>query len=221
MIRFRPIVFFIGILLAALGALMLLPALLDVLAGYARNASVFAVSAGFTLFVGVSAVLGARAGEPEIDVRQSFVLVTLGWIAAAAFAAIPLAFSDLGLDPANAFFEAMAGVTSTAATVITGLDGAPPGILLWRALLQWLGGFSVIAIAIAVLPALQVGGMQIFRLEMAGGTQRVLPRATQILSGIGLIYAGLTVACATALWAAGMTGLEAVVHAMTTVSTGG
>ncbi|HLF58968.1 MAG TPA: TrkH family potassium uptake protein [Alphaproteobacteria bacterium] len=221
MIKFRPIVFLIGILLSALAVVMLIPALVDVLTGYSRDASVFAVSAGFTLFIGVSAVLAARADEPEIDVRQSFVLAALGWAVAAAFAALPLGFSDLGLDPTSAFFEAMAGVTSTAATAITGLDGAPPGILLWRALLQWFGGFGMIAIAITVLPVLQVGGMQIFRLESAGGAQRVLPRAAQILTGVGLIYVGLTAACATALWATGMTGFEAVVHAMTTISTGG
>ena len=221
MIKFRPIVFLIGILLSALAVVMLIPVLVDVLTGYSRDASVFAVSAGFTLFIGVSAVLAARADEPEIDVRQSFVLAALGWAVAAAFAALPLGFSDLGLDPTSAFFEAMAGVTSTAATAITGLDGAPPGILLWRALLQWFGGFGMIAIAITVLPVLQVGGMQIFRLESAGGAQRVLPRAAQILTGVGLIYVGLTAACATALWATGMTGFEAVVHAMTTISTGG
>jgi trk system potassium uptake protein TrkH len=219
MIRLRPVIFVLGIVVSALAILMLLPALVDALADFRDDASIFIASAGFTFFIGVSSVLAANAGEPEIGVRESFVVIVLGWALAAGFGALPLAFSNLGLSPAAAYFEAMAGVTTTAASIITGLDSAPPGILLWRALLQWLGGFGTIAVAIAILPALQVGGMQIFRIET--GRQRVLPRAAAILTSVGVIYVGLTAVCATLLWLAGMTGFEAVLHAMATLSAGG
>lgn len=221
MIQLRPIVFAIGVLLSALALLMAIPAVADWLSGYGRDASTFAVCAGFTLFVGVSSVLATGGGDSEFDIRQSFLFAGLAWLAAAAFSALPLAFCNLRLSTTDAFFEAMAGVTATAATVITGLDSAAPGILLWRALLQWFGGIGMIAMAIAVLPILQVGGMQLFRLEAAKAGRRALPRAAQILSGVALIYFVLTTVCATALWAAGMTGFEAVLHAMATVSTGG
>lgn len=221
MIRMRPIVFAAGILLSALALLMGLPAAADWLSGYGRDAAVFAACGLGTLFIGVSSVLAASGGAGEFDIRQSFLLAGIGWTVAAGFAALPLAFCDLGLSPAGAFFEATAGVTDTAATVITGLDSAPPGILLWRGLLQWFGGISLIAAAIGVLPALQVGGMQLFRLEAAKTGRRALPRVAQIVSNVALIYLVLTTICATLLWLAGMTGFEAVLHAMTTISTGG
>jgi len=221
MIKLRPIVFAMGILISALAVVMGIPAVVDWLSEYGRDASSFAACAAFTLFIGVSTVLAASGGDEELDIRQTFVLAGFGWFAAAAFSALPFAFSDLGLSPTSAFFEAMAGVTATASTVITGLDSAPPGILLWRALLQWSGGIGMIAMAIVVLPVLQVGGMQLFRLEVAGMGRRALPRVAEILSSVGLIYLVFTTLCATALWAAGMTGFEAVLHAMATVSTGG
>ncbi len=221
MIDLRPVAFVIGIMLAGLALVMTVPALVDAMNGYGRDASMFGVSSAFTLFVGVSCVLAARAGSLQFDIRQIFLLASLGFAVAALFAALPLYASNLGLDAAAAYFEAMASVTTTAATAITGLENAPPGILLWHALLQWLGGITAIGVAIAVLPALQVGGMQLFRLEAAGAAERALPRAAQIVAGVAVIYAALTAICASALWAAGMTGFEATVHAMTTVSTGG
>lgn len=220
MIEFRPIIFILGILLAVLAAAMMLPALTDYAAGYTRNAANFVISGGATLFIGVSAMLAARAERIHLGIRQMFVLAVLGWAIAAAFAAVPFLMSDLGFDAAAAYFEAMAGVTTTAADSFVGLDNAPPGILMWRSLLQWMGGMGAITLAIAVLPALRIGGMQLFQLE-AGGRERALPPAAQIVVSAGVIYAVLTAICATALWLAGMTGFEAVMHAMATVSTGG
>ena len=113
-------------------------------------------------------------------------------------------------------------VTTTGATVISGLDHAPPGILLWRALLQWLGGIGIIVMAITVLPLLRVGGMQLFRMETSGSSdEKALPRVTQIATTIFAIYVVLTLICATALYAAGMTVFDAIAHAMTTISTAG
>src|SRR3546814_16365560 len=114
----------------------------------------------------------------------------------------------------------MSGVTTTGATVIVGLVFAPPGILLWRAILQWLGGIGIIVMAVAVLPMLQVGGMQLFRVE-AFDTDKVLPRAAQIAGGIGIVYVFLTAVGPMELWALGMSGFDAVAHTLTALATGG
>ena len=151
MTEFRPIVFILGVLLAVLAAAMMLPTLADYAAGDMSDAANFAISAAATLFIGVSAMLASRGGHIHLGIRQIFALGVFGWTVAAAFAAIPFLMSDLHFDPAAAYFEAMAGVTTTAADSFVGLDAAPPGILLWRALLQWMGGMSAIALAIAVL----------------------------------------------------------------------
>src|SRR3546814_5732538 len=111
----------------------------------------------------------------------------------------------------------MSGVTTTGATVIVGLDNAPPGVLLWRALLQWLGGIGIIAMAIAVLPMLRVGGMQLFRMESSDRSEKVMPRAVQIVTYIGFIYVGFTGLIALGYWLAGMRGFDAICHAMTTI----
>ncbi|MEE9139362.1 MAG: TrkH family potassium uptake protein [Alphaproteobacteria bacterium] len=221
MIDFRPILFVIGILLTTLAIVMVVPGVADFAAGHTEDAFVFAASAAITLFVGVGLILTNRMARFEIRLNEAFVLTTLSWLVIACFAALPLAFSGLNLSLTDAFFEAMSGVTTTGSTVITGLDYAAPGLLLWRALLQWLGGIGIIVMALAVLPMLRVGGMQLFRMESSDTTEKVFPRTAQIASGIGVIYLLLTAVCATALWFSGMTGFEAVTHAMTTIATGG
>jgi len=121
----------------------------------------------------------------------------------------------------DAFFEAMSGLTTTGATVITNLDSAPPGILLWRALLQWFGGIGIIVMAISVLPMLNIGGMQLFRLESSDTSEKILPRTAQIAGSIMRLYFGITLACVLCYLAAGMNMFDAVAHAMTTIATGG
>ena len=148
-------------------------------------------------------------------------MTTFSWLAMTLFASIPFMFSEIKLSFTDAFFEAMSGITTTGSTVITGLDAAPRGILLWRALLQWLGGIGIIVTAIAVFPMLRVGGMQLFRMESSDQSEKALPRAAQVAAAIGVIYLALTSLCAIAYWLAGMTGFEAVAHAMTTIATGG
>ena len=218
---FRPIFPVIGILLTILAVVMCLPAAVDFTAG-STDWQVFAISAGVTLFVGVSMTLTSRAGGTGLSVRQAFLMVTLSWLSLTIFASLPLAFSELGLSFTDAFFEAMSGITTTGSTVLTGLDTMSPGILLWRALLQWLGGLGIIVMAIAVLPMLGVGGMQLFRVEAFDtGEGKVLPRAAQISAALSIIYILLTAIVVIALWLAGMTGFEAVVHSMTALSTGG
>ena len=220
MIEFRPIFFVIGILLSMLGMAMLVPAIADA-ATDNPDWAVFLASAFVTLFVGGTLILTTRAKFSNLVVRQAFILTTAAWVALAAFGALPFAFSNLGLSYTDAFFEAMSGITTTGSTVITGLDTAPPGILLWRALLQWLGGIGIIVMAISILPLLQVGGMQLFRMESSDSSDKAFPRVAQISAATAIIYTILTLVCAVAMWGAGMTPFEAAAHSMTTIATGG
>lgn len=206
--------------MSTLALAMCIPAIVDVLSGN-TDWKVFAGSATLTLFIGVMLMLTMRSKIGHLGLRQAFVLTTLCWIITPTFAAIPFSFSDLNLSYTDAFFEAMSGVTTTGATIITGLDAAPPSILLWRALLQWLGGIGIIAMAIAVLPLLRVGGMQLFHMESSDTSEKVLPRTAQITVWIAVIYLVLTLICALAYWFAGMGGFDACAHAMTTIATGG
>ena len=217
---FRPIFLVIGLLLATLALMMLIPTAVDFLAGN-PDWEVFAISSGVTLFVGVAMALTSRAGAMNLSIRQAFLMTTLSWLTLTFFASLPFVYTQLGLSFTDAFFEAMSGITTTGSTVITGLDGLTTGILLWRALLQWLGGIGIIVMAIAVLPILKVGGMQLFRMESSDQSEKALPRAAQVASAIGVIYLLLTVACAGAYWLAGMNGFESFAHAMTTIATGG
>lgn len=221
MIDLRPTLVVIGLLLTALAALMAVPAAVDQIIGSARDAQGFAASAVITLFFGISLVLAARVRDMSLDTRQTFFTTAVGWIVIAAFSALPMLMSGMPLRPVDAFFEAMSGLTTTGATVITHLDQAPPGLLLWRALLEWMGGLGTIVMAAMVLPTLQIGGMEIFRMETSEAAERALPRVAQIATGIGIIYVSLTAIFATIFWYLGMTGLEGVVHAMTAISTGG
>jgi len=219
-LNLRPILFILGLLLSTLALAMSLPALVDAMTGH-PDWQVFLASAGLTLFIGISLILTMRGGDMTLGIREAFVLTLATWLGVTLFASLPFVFAQLNLSFADAFFEAMSGITTTGATVIIDLDIAPPGILLWRALLQWLGGIGIIVTAVALLPMLKVGGMQLFRMESSDTSEKVLPRTAQISAAIGSIYSVLTAICALAYWAAGMPGFDAVVHAMTTIATGG
>jgi trk system potassium uptake protein TrkH len=220
-IDLRPILTAVGVLLVILSLFMLPPLVAD-LAGGSPGWRAFVVGGAITLFAGVSLVLTNRApATGELTGRQAFLLTTSVWLVMTVFAALPFAFSALELSVADCFFEAMSGITTTGATVISGLDEAPPGILLWRAILHWLGGIGIIVMGIAILPMLRVGGMQLFRTESTDLSEKILPRATQIASAIGMIYLAFTLACAVLYWIAGLTPFDAAAHAMSTVATGG
>ena len=214
------IFFIIGLLLSAVSAGMLLPAMADAAIGH-DDWQVFISSALVTGFIAGALILTNRGTLPPLSVKQAFILTSLSWIALCGFAALPFAFSGLGLSYTDAFFEAMSGLTTTGATIITNLDTAPPGILLWRALLQWFGGIGIIVMAISVLPMLNVGGMQLFRLESSDTSEKILPRTAQIAGSITRLYFAITLACVLAYIAAGMGVFDAVAHAMTTIATGG
>ncbi len=220
MFSFRPIFLVIGVLLATLGCAMMLPAIVD-LAYNNPDWQVFAVSSLITVMVGVGLWIAARGAPTVLSLRQAFVLTVFAWVSLCAFGALPLYLSGVLPTFTDALFESMSGLTTTGATVITGLDTAPPGILFWRGLQQWLGGLGIIVMAIAVFPMLQVGGMQLFKAEAFDTPEKILPRATQISSVMTLIFIVFTGACFFAYLAAGMNAMDAIVHAMTTVATGG
>lgn len=217
---FRPAIFVVGLLLATLAVVMCVPAIADFAYGH-PDWQVFAVSAATTFFVGVTMALTSKTRDMKLTIRHAFMITTTSWMAMTLFASLPFAFSELDMGFTDAVFEAMSGITTTGSTVISGLENAPPGILLWRSLLQWLGGIGIIVMGIAVLPMLQVGGMQLFRMESSDQSDKAMPRAAQIASAIGVIYLLLTMIWAGFYWVAGMTGFDAISHAMTTIATGG
>jgi len=216
----RTIFFIIGLLLAAVAGGMLLPAMAAATIGHG-DWQVFVTSALVTGFIAGALILTNRGKLPPLSVKQAFTLTSLSWLALTGFAALPFAFGELDMSYTDAFFEAMSGLTTTGATVITNLDDAPPGILLWRALLQWFDGIGIIVMAISVLPMLNIGGMQLFRLESSDTSEKILPRTAQIAGSITRLYFGITLACVLAYLAAGMGLFDAVAHAMTTIATGG
>ncbi len=217
---FRSIQTIIGALVAALGLTMLLPAIADVVVGH-EDWRVF-VGASLVTTLSGAGLWASSAGKIEtLTLRQAFLLTALIWVVLTLFGSLPLYWSDLNLSFTDALFEAMSGITTTGATVITNLDAAPPGVLLWRGLLQWFGGLGIVVMAIAVLPMLQVGGMQMFRAEAFETPDKILPRAAQIAGGMTLIYGVLTILAAATYWFFGMDLFDAIVHAMTTVATGG
>lgn len=221
MIDLRPINAILGVFLTLLGAMMLIPAMVDVAAG-SDDWLIFAASSAVSVFAGGALWTSGRTdGAVTLSIRQAFLLTTFSWVALAAFGALPFVWSQLDLSYAAAFFEAMSGITTTGATVITGLDNLPPGLLLWRALLQAYGGIGIIVVAIAVLPMLRVGGMQLFRTESSDKSEKIFPAAAQVASSLIGVYLLLNLACALAYAAGGMNAFDAILHAMTTISTGG
>ncbi|PTW62129.1 trk system potassium uptake protein TrkH [Breoghania corrubedonensis] len=220
MLDLRPILLVTGVLLATLGVAMMVPALVD-LAAENDDWRIFAASSLLTMMIGLALWLSSRGSPGSMGLRQAFVMTCLVWIVLSAFGALPLLWSGSVPTYTDAFFEAMSGLTTTGATVIVGLDHAAPGVLFWRAILQWLGGLGIIVMALAVLPMLKVGGMQLFKAEAFDAPEKILPRATQISGIMTLIFIGLTGTCAILYHLAGMALDDAIMHAMTTVATGG
>ncbi|MCP1167169.1 TrkH family potassium uptake protein [Limimaricola litoreus] len=221
MIDLRPVGYVNGLLLAVLGLTMLGPMLADI-AAQNGHWPVFLESAVLTLLTGILMALSCHNGvKPKLTLRQTFLLTSSVWIALPFFGALPFMLGATGANVTDAVFEAMSGITTTGGTVLNGLDDLPHGILLWRGILQWLGGIGIIVVAMVFLPELKVGGMQVFRSEAFETMGKILPRAAEIASGIAGIYVGMTLACMLAYITAGMEPFDAAVHAMTTIATGG
>lgn len=218
--NFRPIFYINGILLLILSAAMLLPTLIDLSEG-SDDWKVFASAQIITAFAGFCLLFSNQQKKFHMTLKETFLLTSLSWVMLAAFAALPFCFSVLRLDYTQAFFEAMSGITTTGSTVITGLDNLPQGVLLWRCMLHWLGGIGFLIIALAVLPLLQISGMQIYKSQSFGEIDKVLPSASQMAIVIMCIYIVLTIAATVAFHFAGMSLFDAFCHAMSAVSTGG
>jgi len=199
---------------------MLVPVVIDVASGN-PDWQIFVMTMFMSFSVGGMFVLANRGTGDNLNLRQAFLMTTLAWAVLPAFAALPLAYSELGLSYTDAYFEAMSGLTTTGSTIITGLDNAPPGILIWRALLQWFGGIGIIVMAVAILPMLQVGGMQVFKAESFDTVEKILPKASQISGMVSGIYISLTALAMILYLIAGMSIFDAMAHAMTVIATGG
>ncbi len=218
--RFQIIGFTLGILLAILGVLQLIPALVDRASDH-ENARMFLFSAVVCVFFGMGMILAFRCERLHLSMRETFLLTTLSWLGLCVFGAVPLYLSDLGLSFTDAFFESTSGITTTGSTVLSGLDQVSHGVLLWRSMLQWVGGIGIIAFAILLLPFLRVGGMQLFKTEASDRSDKVMSRGSSIVFSLMVVYGGITALCTILYHMFGMSGFEAINHAMTTVSTGG
>ncbi|WP_202332876.1 TrkH family potassium uptake protein [Mesorhizobium sp. L-8-3] len=203
-----------------LSAAMLLPAGVDLYHGN-EDWQVFAASAAITAAAALGVAAATHGNTPPASTRFGFLLVNLLWMTMAVAGALPLLISSLELSLAEAFFESVSAITTTGSTVITGLDDKPPGVLLWRSILQWMGGLGVIALGLFLLPFLKVGGVTYFKIESSDIEDKPFERFATFAASLLGIYAMLTVACAICYLLAGMTGFDALNHAMTTMSTGG
>jgi len=215
----KTVFFIIGNLLVILGLFMLIPYWVQIF--YEENNHSFLSSSFITIFIGVLFVLANLQNEYQLNLKQTFLFSTFAWIAVAGFGSLPFIFSNLGFSISDSFFESMSGITTTGSTIITNLDNSPKSILLWRAIMQWLGGVGIIVMAITVLPLLKVGGMQLFKIESSDKSEKILPRTSQVALIIISTYLTLTFCCAFFYKILGMNLFDSIAHAMTTIATGG
>jgi trk system potassium uptake protein TrkH len=199
--------------------MMVIPIAIDLLDSH-DDWKAFAISMGICGFCGALLLLSNHQKEIKVTGRQAFVLTALSWIGLCLFSSMPFLFALPDITFIDAFFESVSGLTTTGSTIMTNLDSMPRGILIWRALLQWLGGVGIIVMAISVLPFLRVGGMQLFRLE-SSEKEKTMPRATELAKYIIYIYFALTAICSICYIYVGMMPFDAIAHAMTTIATGG
>jgi trk system potassium uptake protein TrkH len=216
----RLIGFILGIFLITLAVSMVIPMLTLVV--YERSNEIYAFlwSSLITFICGLMLIVRGRPETPQLRPRDMYLLTTASWVVVCSFAALPMVFIH-HISYTDAFFETMSGITTTGSTILTGLDTASPGLLIWRSMLHWLGGIGFIGMAVAILPLLRVGGMRLFQTESSDWSEKVTPRSHVAATYILWLYLGLTGASAFALWLAGMTPFEAINHAMSLISTGG
>tara|TARA_Y100000590_G_scaffold194346_1_gene220828 strand:- start:150 stop:1535 length:1386 start_codon:yes stop_codon:yes gene_type:complete len=188
---------------------------------YDEKNSAFLQSASVTAFIGILLVLTNMEENRKLNLQQAFLLTTLSWLSIAIFGSLPFFLSNLNLSLIDSFFESMSGITTTGSTIITNLDNYPKSILIWRAILQWLGGIGIIVMAITILPLLKIGGMQLFKKESTDTTEKILPRTREVTLIISTIYISLTFICGFAYWITGMNIFDSIAHSMTTIATGG
>jgi trk system potassium uptake protein TrkH len=217
---FRSIAFIIGIFLITLAISMLIPMLTLIIFNQEEDLSAFTWSCLITTMAGLALTLPGRPKDSNLRPRDMYMLTTGSWVVVCLFAALPMVLIQ-HISYTDAFFETMSGVTTTGSTVLINLDQASPGLLIWRSMLQWLGGIGFIGMAVAILPLLRVGGMRLFQTESSDWGEKVMPRSHMAAKYILAAYTGLTLLGFFALWGAGMSPFEAINHAMTAISTGG
>jgi len=215
----KTVFFMIGVLLVVLGFSMLIPYTIQL--AYNENSHSFVSSSFVTIFIGILFILANLEKEFKLSLKQTFLFSTLAWLMVAIFGSLPFLLSPKEFTFSEAFFESMSGITTTGATIITDLDKSPKSILLWRAIMQWLGGIGIVVMAITILPLLKVGGMQLFKMEGPDSTEKILPRTVEVAAIIISTYLALTFLCGLFYWLFGMSIFDSVSHAMTTIATGG
>ncbi len=216
---FRPVLYILGILLSTLSVSMAFPLAVDL---YYDNSDwkVFFACIMVTSFFGGLLVLANSKDNVTIRPKQGFMLISLSWVVLCLFSALPFWLSGTGLSFTDAFFESTSGLTTTGSTIFTDIESLPRGILIWRSMLQWLGGIGVIIMAMSILPMLKIGGMQLFETELSE-KEKAMPRTAKLASSIGIIYVLLTLFCTFLYNMTGMSLFDSLAHAMTTISTGG
>ncbi len=221
--QYRNIIRILGLLVAILSTTMLFPALVSLL--YRDGGGVaFLTAFILCLVTGFIAWYPNRHQKGELRAREGFLIVVLFWTVLASVSAVPFIFMETpSLSVTDAFFESFSGLTTTGATILTKIDGLPHAVLWYRQQLQWLGGMGIIVLAVAVLPMLGVGGMQLYRAETPGPVKdsKMTPRIADTAKHLWYIYMLLTIACAGAYWAAGMSGFDAITHSFSTIAIGG
>ena len=215
----KTVFFLVGILLIVLGLSMLAPYYMQVI--YEENSHSFVSSSFVTIFIGILCILANLEKDLKLNLRQTFLFSTLAWVTVAIFGSLPFLLSNQTFSFSDAFFESMSGITTTGATIISDLDNSPKSILLWRAIMQWLGGIGIVVMAITILPLLKVGGMQLFKMEGPDSTEKILPRTIEVAAIIISTYIILTIFCGFFYWIFGMSVFDSICHAMTTIATGG
>ena len=219
MSNYKTVFFTLGVLQIILGLSMIAPILIQFF--YDELDSGFIGSGIVTIIFGVLFVLSNLDHDKKISLPQAFLLTTLAWLSVAIFGSLPFIFSDTSLNLTDAFFESMSGITTTGSTIITNLNDTSKSILLWRGMLQWLGGIGIVVMAITLMPLMNIGGMQLLNVSTNDNPEKILPRSKEIAMRLILIYSVLTFVCALFYKIFGMSFFDSIVHSMTTIATGG
>ncbi len=219
MSNYKTVFFTLGMLQIILGISMIVPILTQYF--YNQLDSGFISSGIVTIIFGVLFFLTNLDHDKKLNLPQAFLLTALSWLSIAIFGSLPFIFSDINLNFTDAFFESMSGITTTGSTIITNLNDTPKAILLWRAMLQWLGGIGIIVMAITLMPIMNIGGMQLFVISTSNTPEKILPKSKEISIRLILIYLSLTLICAFFYKIFGMNFFDSIVHSMTTIATGG
>ena len=219
MSNYKTVFFTLGLLQVILGFAMIIPVVAQLI--YQEFDSSFISSGIITVVFGVLFFLSNLDHDKRLNLPQAFLLTALSWLSIAIFGSLPFIFSNLNLSITDSFFESMSGITTTGSTIIQDLEIAPKSILLWRAILQWLGGIGIIVMAITLMPIMNVGGMQLFKISSNDTAEKILPKSKQISIRLIVIYSTLTLICALFYKLFGMNFFDSLTHSMTTIATGG